>query len=102
MAILLKIVGVCWAIIGAGNILVSPLLGHGREADVTFLLMFNVLLFILPGLVVYGIGSAIAKKPQPAKKKAPTMQCSFCAETINAKAIICRFCNKDIPEEART
>ena len=101
MAVLLKIIGGGWAILGAANIIMSPSLSSGNETGLVAVLMFNVILFVLPGLVVYGIGAAITKKPEPVKEKALMMQCPYCAETIKAQAKVCRFCNKDIPESER-
>ena len=61
MGTLLKVVGGFWALIGFGNLVMSPwttaapiVLGLG--------LMFNVICFVLPGLVVAGIGSVIGNK----------------------------------------
>jgi hypothetical protein len=62
MGLLLKIIGVIWAIIGVGNILMSPLFPGGTEAGILALLMYNALLFILPGLGVFGIGVVMTKK----------------------------------------
>ena len=62
MATLLRIVGAIWALIGAGNIVGMP----WTELSDTFLgfgLIFNVLLFVLPGLALFGIGQSIARRP---------------------------------------
>ncbi len=61
MATLLKWVGGIWAVIGVGNLAGMPWTTAG-EGLLTVGLMFNVLLFIIPGLIVYGIGAALAKK----------------------------------------
>ena len=61
MGTLLKIVGGIWATLGAANVIMMPWTKSG-EGLLTFGLIFNVLLFIIPGLVVYGIGSGISKK----------------------------------------
>lgn len=42
-------------------------------------LIFNVVLFVLPGLIVYGIGAAISKKkkePEEMSRSAPTVAAS--------------------------
>ena len=62
MGLLLKIVGVIWAIIGMVNIFMSPLFPGGTEAGILALLMYNALLFILPGLGVFGVGVVLTKK----------------------------------------
>jgi len=41
-------------------------LGQRVNNLLTFGLMFNVLLFVIPGLVVYGIGAAISRRRQSA------------------------------------
>ncbi|MFH1261575.1 MAG: SHOCT domain-containing protein [Candidatus Micrarchaeota archaeon] len=66
MATLLKWVGGIWAVIGVGNLIGMPWTTAGQELLITAGLMLNVLLFVVPGLIVYGIGSAITKKQAPA------------------------------------
>jgi len=62
MGLLLKIIGGIWAIIGVVNIFMSPLFPGGTEAGIVALLMYNALLFILPGMGVYALGVVMAKK----------------------------------------
>jgi len=52
MDTLLKVVGGIWAIIGAANVVMMPWTKSG-EGLLTFGLIFNFLLFIIPGLIVY-------------------------------------------------
>lgn len=67
MAALMKWVGVLWAILGVANIvMVSP---GASDAKVGFALMFNMLLFILPGLVVAGIGLALQRRNSPTAER---------------------------------
>lgn len=61
MDTLLKVVGGIWAIIGAGNLFMMPW-AESSQGILTFGLIFNFLLFIIPGLIVYGIGAGISKK----------------------------------------
>jgi hypothetical protein len=61
MGTLLKIVGGIWAIIGIANIALMPWANAG-ETLLGFGFIFNGLLFILPGLVVYGIGDLIQRR----------------------------------------
>jgi len=62
MGLLLKIIGGIWAIIGVANIFMSPLFPGGTEAGILALLMYNALLFILPGMGVFALGVVMAKK----------------------------------------
>jgi hypothetical protein len=49
--------GFGWAIIGVGNVLTAP-----PTVSHSFLLLFNAILFVLPGLVVGAIGTMMCKK----------------------------------------
>jgi hypothetical protein len=50
----LKIIGVIWALVGVANILVGT---YSAPTPLpTFSIMSNVALFIIPGLLIYGIG----------------------------------------------
>lgn len=61
MGTLLKVVGVIWALIGLANLIGMPWT-ENLSGLLTFGLMFNMLLFVIPGLVVYGIGAGIKKR----------------------------------------
>jgi hypothetical protein len=60
MVRVLKIVGVIWILIGAANIVLGS--SPRPEGLPTFGIMFSVALFIIPGLIVYGIGEWNARK----------------------------------------
>jgi hypothetical protein len=60
MRILLRAVGGVWATFGVFNILLSSA-WKGGEGAIAFVLIFNFILFILPGLVLSGLGSLIGK-----------------------------------------
>ena len=62
MAILLKIVGGLWAFLGATNILSMLTRSSGANLGTVLGLVFNMVLFVLPGLGIYGIGVAITKR----------------------------------------
>jgi hypothetical protein len=71
MDTLLRIVGGIWAIIGAANIIMMPWNKSG-EGLLAFGLIFNVLLFIIPGLILYGIGAGISKKRAATSQSSPS------------------------------
>jgi hypothetical protein len=58
-------VGLVWAVLGVGNILLGFWNVAGDEnADVwsTAVLLFNMLLFVLPGLAVAALGQMLRKR----------------------------------------
>ena len=61
MGTLLKVVGAIWALIGLRN-LFAMFWTDSSEGMLTFGFLFNILLFVIPGLVAYGMGVRIKKK----------------------------------------
>lgn len=62
----LRIIGLVWFALGAGNLI----LGFQRLSSstvATFALIFNMVLFIIPGLILYAVGERMGKPktPQP-------------------------------------
>ena len=60
MSVLLKVVGGIWTILGSANI-VMMFRNDVSSSIGTFGVLLNFVLFIFPGLVVYGIGAAIGR-----------------------------------------
>ena len=52
-------------------------------------LIYNSLSLIFPGFVLASVGVLICLR---------NTKCPFCAETIEKKAKVCKFCNKDLLE----
>lgn len=61
MGSFLKIIGFVWALIGFANLFLMPWTTAG-EGLLTVGLMVNILLFIFPGLGLYGVGTMMARK----------------------------------------
>ena len=103
MGALLMIAGLIFTAIGVGNLIGMPwttpnlvtLFGMGP--------MSSVLVFVLPGLVVAGIGKGISAKrarEQSSTEVASSQdnkKCAFCSELIEYDAIVCRHCDYDQP-----
>ncbi len=66
MGIALKVVGSCWGVLGILNVAMCPawaqINGRSDTAMLTLNIMFNIAIFITPGLVLAGIGVLIDKK----------------------------------------
>ena len=61
----LMVVGGLWALVGLGNMIVgfgNIVDSGGGEGWATANLMINMLLFIIPGLIVAGIGQMLRKR----------------------------------------
>jgi hypothetical protein len=63
MSMFLKIVGIVWLALGLGNIIGMPWSDFEQQNGLlAFGLIFNMVLFVIPGLVVYALGAIIKKK----------------------------------------
>lgn len=62
MVKILKTIGVIWALLGAANIILGMESVSRPEGLPIFGIMFSVSLFVIPGLIVYGIGEWNARK----------------------------------------
>lgn len=54
-------------------------------------------LTILVGVMLLGFGTVSERRNSPALVTTGTRACPYCAELVKSAALICRFCNKDLP-----
>ena len=80
MGTLLKVVGAIWALIGLRN-LFAMFWTDSSQGTLSFGLMFNILLFVLPGLVAYGMGARIKKKQSASAEVATNNATATSSET---------------------
>ena len=59
-------------------------------------LIFNMVIFVIPGLIMAGMGSAIKKKKAPVVN---LKKCPKCAEQVRSEAKVCRFCKYEFIEQ---
>jgi len=67
MSVLLKVVGGIWAILGSANI-VMMFRNEVSSSIGVFGLLWSFVLFIVPGLVIYGIGAATGASHGPLRR----------------------------------
>lgn len=92
MGMVLLIVGLLWAFGGVYNIVANYDATRGRENMMAFIMVMNAVIYILPGLVLAGIGVIIRQR-----STAGLVSCPHCAEKIRPQAKVCRFCQRDVP-----
>jgi hypothetical protein len=100
LAKLLKVIGVIWAVIGAGNIIgMFAKVGSGHERLETFGMIFTFVLFIIPGLLLAGLGVVIPKN----KQHTPVAQwrCPYCQTTYEQIRNFCTACSQKSDPIAR-
>jgi len=56
MGLLMQIIGVFWTIIGLGDIIMMPWT-TAEPALLTTGMIFNMLVFVFPGLIIYKLGT---------------------------------------------
>jgi len=61
VGLLLILVGGGWAVLGAANVLMGASKGLS-ETTIAFSLILNMLVFLMPGLVLAGIGGLLRRR----------------------------------------
>lgn len=111
MGTLLIVIGGVWALIGGGNIVGMPWTS-GASGILTMGLMFNMLVFVFPGLILVGLGSRMRSKKQEKADHNPApitqtdlpdeRECPFCGTRMSKGFTWCRNCNKPLPKHLDT
>lgn len=103
----LIICGLLWLLIGVGNVIQhiqqfavnAPTEAARKQASVVgaWVMTFNGIVFVFPGLVVAGIGGLLAKRSASSERGSRQRSCPYCTELIKLEARVCRFCGRDLP-----
>jgi hypothetical protein len=80
MGTLLKVIGAIWALIGLRN-LFAMFWTDSSQGTLSFGFLFNMLLFVIPGLVAYVMGARIKKKQSASAEVATNNATATSSET---------------------
>ena len=62
MAILLRLIGVGWTMVGVVNLFRNACWPAGDDAMTVLVVIVNLLIFIFPGMALREVGAAVASK----------------------------------------
>lgn len=99
MGIVLIVIGIGWALLGAGNIL--TMLSRTQEVGgvETFGFLLNMILFVLPGLIVGGIGEMLRRRSARGATTSDgsgLIACPDCGSGVSVHADHCLKCGRPV------